>query len=86
MARVAQVHRLERQGHLEKLAQLRDGALVVLAAARNREHDVVVVEALRVAEAMQGVGHGLTASNGAAAAAGFVTRPRPMLVFARSSW
>ena len=63
VARIAQVHRLERQRHLQELLQLRDAALVVLAAAGDGEDHVIVVKAFGVAEAVQCVGHFRTTSS-----------------------
>jgi hypothetical protein len=56
--RVSQVHRMVRQGQFKKLSQFGERDLVVLALARDGENDVVVMEALGIAESVQSVGHG----------------------------
>src|SRR5205807_4373573 len=86
--RVAQVHGIERQGHLEKLFQFRHGTFIVLTAARNGENHVIIVKAFRVAETMQRIGHGyLMALAGSPffTSTGLVILPSPILVFARSN-
>ena len=89
MARVPQVHGFERHGHFEEPPQLRKGIFIVLPFRGDGKYYVIVAKALGVAEPVQCVGHRATPVGSAAAAGasapGFVTRPNPILVFARSS-
>src|ERR1035438_5294846 len=84
--RVTQIHRLELQRHLQKLFELGDAVLIILAAAAHSEDDVGVMKAFRIAVTVKCISHRLTTSGCASVlAAVLVTRPMPMLVLARSS-
>src|ERR1035437_5207912 len=76
MTRIAEVDRIKFARHLEKLPELWHRIFVVLPAAAQGENNVVVAEAVHVADAMQSVGHRAITSLWRGTCVPFVIRPR----------